>query len=76
MINAGWTVSCEDGSEEVYDGCVMAVHAPDALRMLGSHATFDERRILGAFQYVYRYLKVVFEVNLIDVKYSNHLKYI
>lgn len=34
----------------------MAVHAPDALRILGNQATFDELRILGAFQYIYRYL--------------------
>ncbi|XP_052188949.1 uncharacterized protein LOC127799195 isoform X2 [Diospyros lotus] len=31
----------------------MAVHAPDALKMLGKQATHDEMRILGAFQYVY-----------------------
>ncbi|KDO54090.1 hypothetical protein CISIN_1g0146252mg, partial [Citrus sinensis] len=31
----------------------MAVHAPDALRILGNQATLDETRILGAFRYVY-----------------------
>ncbi|KAL0456950.1 UNVERIFIED_CONTAM: putative fatty acid methyltransferase [Sesamum latifolium] len=41
----------KDGSEEVYDGCIIATHAPDALKMLGKHATHDELRILGAFQY-------------------------
>ncbi|KAK4405922.1 putative fatty acid methyltransferase [Sesamum angolense] len=40
-----------DGSEEVYDGCIIATPAPDALKMLGKHATHDELRILGAFQY-------------------------
>ena len=45
---------CNDGTQEIYDGCIMAVHAPDALRILGDEATFDERRILGAFQYEYR----------------------
>lgn len=45
---------CKDGSKEMYDGCIMAVHAPDALRLLGEEATHDERRILGGFQYVYR----------------------
>lgn len=45
-----------DGSEEMYNGCILAVHAPDALRILGDQATFDEMRILGAFQYVYRYI--------------------
>ncbi|KAI4318147.1 hypothetical protein L6164_025951 [Bauhinia variegata] len=49
----GCVVHCKDGSQEMYDGCIMALHAPDALRILGDHATPDERRILGAFQYVY-----------------------
>ncbi|XP_020222395.1 uncharacterized protein LOC109804891 [Cajanus cajan] len=47
----GCVVYCKDGSQEMYDGCIMAVHAPDALRLLGDEATYDERRILGAFQY-------------------------
>uniref|UniRef100_A0A2C9W807 Amine oxidase domain-containing protein n=1 Tax=Manihot esculenta TaxID=3983 RepID=A0A2C9W807_MANES len=42
-----------DGSEEMFTGCIIASHAPDTLKMLGEQATFDERRILGAFQYVY-----------------------
>ncbi|KAK4266193.1 hypothetical protein QN277_027153 [Acacia crassicarpa] len=49
----GCVMLCNDGSQDIYDGCVMAVHAPDALRILGDEATFDERRILGAFQYEY-----------------------
>ncbi|QCE07678.1 cyclopropane-fatty-acyl-phospholipid synthase [Vigna unguiculata] len=49
----GCVVYCKDGTEEVYDGCILAVHAPDALRLLGDEATYDERRILGAFQYAY-----------------------
>ncbi|KAL2562868.1 hypothetical protein AAZV13_20G161600 [Glycine max] len=49
----GCVVYCNDGSQEMYDGCIMAVHAPDALRLLGDEATYDERRILGAFQYAY-----------------------
>ncbi|TXG72403.1 hypothetical protein EZV62_000982 [Acer yangbiense] len=52
-VEEGCTVVCGDVSEELYNGCIMAVHAPDALKMLGSQATFDEMRILGAFQYVY-----------------------
>ncbi|CAH9137357.1 unnamed protein product [Cuscuta epithymum] len=40
-------------SQETYDGCIIAAHAPDTLKMLGEKATFDETRILGAFQYVY-----------------------
>ncbi|KAH6778073.1 Cyclopropane-fatty-acyl-phospholipid synthase [Perilla frutescens var. frutescens] len=49
----GCVVSCNDGSEEAYDGCIIAAHAPDAVKMLGKQATFDELRILGAFQYAY-----------------------
>ncbi|MED6194133.1 hypothetical protein PIB30_025689 [Stylosanthes scabra] len=49
----GCVVQCKDGSKETYDSCIMATHAPDTLRLLGDAATFDERRILGAFQYVY-----------------------
>ncbi|MCD7469747.1 cfs1-like protein [Datura stramonium] len=50
---AGCTIACNDGSKEAYDGCIMAGHAPDTLKMLGKEATYDETRILGAFQYVY-----------------------
>ncbi|KAL5851723.1 hypothetical protein ACOSQ3_006841 [Xanthoceras sorbifolium] len=50
----GCSVVCGDGSQELYNRCIMAVDAPDALKMLGSQATFDETRVLGAFQYVYR----------------------
>lgn len=53
---AGCTIICGDGSEETYSGCILAVHAPDALKILGEQTTFDEMRVLGAFQYVYRYI--------------------
>lgn len=43
-----------DGSQEVFDGCIIAVHAPDALRILGEEVTYQESRVLGAFQYVSR----------------------
>ncbi|XP_022722300.1 uncharacterized protein LOC111279604 isoform X3 [Durio zibethinus] len=49
----GCTVLCGDDTQESYEGCIMAVHAPDALRLLGNQATYDESRVLGAFQYVY-----------------------
>ncbi|KAL3642073.1 hypothetical protein CASFOL_012888 [Castilleja foliolosa] len=49
----GCSISCIDGSEDTYDECIIAAHAPDAIKMLGKHATFDELRILGAFQYAY-----------------------
>ncbi|KAL3634448.1 hypothetical protein CASFOL_021502 [Castilleja foliolosa] len=49
----GCSIICKDGSEDTYDQCIIAAHAPDALNMLGNQATFDELRILGAFQYVY-----------------------
>ncbi|EFJ06897.1 hypothetical protein SELMODRAFT_166747 [Selaginella moellendorffii] len=43
----------ESGEKVVYDTCLVAAHAPDALTLLGETATFDERRLLGAFQYSY-----------------------
>ncbi|KAI5649663.1 hypothetical protein M9H77_35668 [Catharanthus roseus] len=46
-------VTCDDGSEETYNGCIVATHAPDTLNVLEDQATHDELRILGAFQYVY-----------------------
>uniref|UniRef100_A0A5B6YSM5 Amine oxidase domain-containing protein n=1 Tax=Davidia involucrata TaxID=16924 RepID=A0A5B6YSM5_DAVIN len=49
----GCVIICKDGSQEMYNRCIMAVHAPDALKILGKQATFDEIRVLGAFQYVY-----------------------
>ncbi|KAK8571930.1 hypothetical protein V6N13_047559 [Hibiscus sabdariffa] len=49
----GCTVVCENESRESFHGCIMAVHAPDALRLLGNQATYDESTVLGAFQYVY-----------------------
>ncbi|CAN4120579.1 unnamed protein product [Withania somnifera] len=49
----GCTIACNDGTKEVYDGCIIAAHAPDTLKMLGKEATYDETRILGAFQYVF-----------------------
>uniref|UniRef100_A0A1J3JUR4 Cyclopropane-fatty-acyl-phospholipid synthase n=2 Tax=Noccaea caerulescens TaxID=107243 RepID=A0A1J3JUR4_NOCCA len=45
------TVTTEDGSQEVFDRCILAVHAPDTLRLLGEQVTYDETRVLGAFQY-------------------------
>ncbi|KAI3451310.1 hypothetical protein Pfo_007975 [Paulownia fortunei] len=47
----GCAITCKDGLEEIYDGCIIAAHAPDALKMLGKEVTYDESRILGAFQY-------------------------
>ncbi|KAL3634450.1 hypothetical protein CASFOL_021504 [Castilleja foliolosa] len=49
----GCSIICKDGSEDTYDECIIAAHAPNALKMLGTQATFDELRILGAFQYAY-----------------------
>eukprot|EP00262_Sarcandra_glabra_P015120 TRINITY_DN4593_c0_g2_i1.p1 TRINITY_DN4593_c0_g2~~TRINITY_DN4593_c0_g2_i1.p1 ORF type:complete len:678 (-),score=92.22 TRINITY_DN4593_c0_g2_i1:579-2612(-) len=53
IVDGGCCVFGVDGSDEVYDRCIMGVHAPDALRILGNHTTYDEARVLGAFQYVY-----------------------
>lgn len=54
------TVTSGDGSEEVFDKCILAMHAPDALRLLGEQVTFDETRVLGAFRYVYRFISRTF----------------
>ncbi|XAR48941.1 Cyclopropane-fatty-acyl-phospholipid synthase [Bertholletia excelsa] len=51
-VDDGCVITCEDGSQEAYDGCIIAAHAPDALGMLGKQATYDETSVLGAFQYV------------------------
>ncbi|KAG5588232.1 hypothetical protein H5410_048666 [Solanum commersonii] len=50
---AGCTITFSNGANEIFDGCIMATHAPDTLDMLGKEATFDETRILSAFQYVH-----------------------
>ncbi len=39
------------GHEHRFDQVVIAAHADQALAMLGPDASFDERRILGAFRY-------------------------
>ena len=52
-----------DRSEEAYDACVISVHAPDALKILGNQATYEETRILGAFQYAYRSCFLHFNTN-------------
>ncbi|XWS53769.1 hypothetical protein CRYUN_Cryun10bG0028700 [Craigia yunnanensis] len=50
----GSTIVCSgDDFQEVYDGCIMAVDGPNALRLLGSQATFEELRVLGVFRYAY-----------------------
>ncbi|KAG6536226.1 hypothetical protein ZIOFF_001277 [Zingiber officinale] len=51
--DAGCCVVGEDCSKDIYDGCIISTHAPDALKLLGEQATIEETRILGAFQYVY-----------------------
>ncbi|KAL5702384.1 cyclopropane-fatty-acyl-phospholipid synthase [Ranunculus cassubicifolius] len=52
-FDGGCTIEGEDGSRETFDSCVLGVHSVDALSMLGKGATYEETRILGAFQYVY-----------------------
>ncbi|KAH7522015.1 hypothetical protein FEM48_Zijuj07G0093100 [Ziziphus jujuba var. spinosa] len=53
MMRVSCIVLSGDGSEEVYSGCILAVHAPDAVRILAEQVTPDELRVLGAFQYVH-----------------------
>ncbi|ONM04716.1 uncharacterized protein [Zea mays] len=52
-FNGGYRILEADGSEEMYDRIIFCVHAPDALKILGEEATPHERRVLGAFQYIY-----------------------
>lgn len=52
-IHGGCRVLGADDSEEIFDACIISIHAPDALQILGSHATYEESRILGAFRYMY-----------------------
>lgn len=42
---------CTDGDDMLFDQVVVASHADRALALLGSDATLDERRVLGAFRY-------------------------
>nr|GEU95840.1 cyclopropane-fatty-acyl-phospholipid synthase [Tanacetum cinerariifolium] len=53
QLDDGCLITCEDGTEERYSGCILATHAPDTLKMLGKQATHDETRVLGSFNYVY-----------------------
>ncbi|KAL3690410.1 hypothetical protein R1sor_016719 [Riccia sorocarpa] len=46
-------VEDEHGGIDMFDKCVVAAHAPDALEMRGSSATTNEKKVLGAFKYVY-----------------------
>ncbi|KAL8241760.1 hypothetical protein R6Q59_012062 [Mikania micrantha] len=52
-LDDGCLIISEDGFEERCNGCIIATHAPDALKMIGEQATYEEKRILGAFNYVY-----------------------
>lgn len=52
-IDGGCGVLGVDLVEEIYDGCIISVHAPDALNILGPQASYEESRILGAFRYTY-----------------------
>ncbi|KAI9341568.1 hypothetical protein DFJ73DRAFT_627709 [Zopfochytrium polystomum] len=45
-------VTAKSGATEVYDHVIFATHADQALAALGDDATPDERRILGAVQFV------------------------
>jgi len=52
---SGCTLFYGNDSQDIYDGCIMAVPAPDVIKILGKEATHDERRILDAFEYIYRH---------------------
>ncbi|KVH93503.1 Mycolic acid cyclopropane synthase [Cynara cardunculus var. scolymus] len=63
-IDNGCLIFCEDGSQEKYHGCIIDADAPDTLRMLGEEATHEEKRILGAFSYVYSDIVLHHDKNL------------
>ncbi|GJN31619.1 hypothetical protein PR202_gb20036 [Eleusine coracana subsp. coracana] len=52
-FDKGYRIIEVNGSVETYDRIIFAIRAPDALKVLGSEATNDELRTLGAFQYTY-----------------------
>ncbi|KAJ0677686.1 putative cyclopropane-fatty-acyl-phospholipid synthase [Helianthus annuus] len=52
-LDNGCLIICEDGSQERCNGCIIATHTSDALRMIGEQASYEEKRILSAFNYVY-----------------------
>ncbi|KAL1342142.1 hypothetical protein AAHE18_09G137200 [Arachis hypogaea] len=66
----GCVVHCKDGSKEMYDFCIVATHAPDTLRLLGEEATYEEQRILGAFQYAYSDIFLHHDKNLMPLNPS------
>ncbi|XP_052620626.1 uncharacterized protein LOC111891255 isoform X1 [Lactuca sativa] len=49
----GCLLLCEDGSKERFYGCIIDANAHETLRLLGEEATNEERKIFGAFNYVY-----------------------
>ncbi|KAI0018742.1 FAD/NAD(P)-binding domain-containing protein [Xylariomycetidae sp. FL0641] len=49
-IPGGVELEMADGSSRVYDHVVLAVHANQALRLLGNEATVLERKILSCFK--------------------------
>lgn len=48
---SGVVLHSRQGGEEAFDHVVLAVHADQALRLLGEQAGAEERRVLGAFRY-------------------------
>ncbi|KAF6145532.1 hypothetical protein GIB67_037565 [Kingdonia uniflora] len=62
--DGGCTVSSIDGSEEMFNACIIGAHAPDALTILGKQASSEETRVLGAFQYAYSEVYLHHDKNL------------
>jgi len=53
-MHSGVEVEDVHGRVELFERCLVGSHAPDTLQMLGEGASFEERTILGAFQYSHR----------------------
>ncbi|XP_072968560.1 uncharacterized protein [Typha angustifolia] len=63
-ISGGCRLLTADNLEETYDRCIISVHAPNALKILGTQATYEELKLLGAFQYSYRDIYLHHDKNL------------
>ncbi|XP_051133271.1 uncharacterized protein LOC127252926 [Andrographis paniculata] len=67
---SGCIVTCKDGLEQMYDCCIIATRASDAVKILGEEATYDELRILGAFPYFHSDIFLHHDTNLMPKNQS------
>ena len=66
------TVNDDNNVGETYDHVILATHADQALEILGSEATENEKRILGTFQFsknkavLHSDLEVTIELRMVE----------